>query len=213
MKYFASRKLIVAILILFTFFSCKKKEVQTIYISDFLKEYTVFPLGSYWIFKNDTSTIIDSCYLLKSPTFSFKQYGADEPTYENCNIAYGGPFLTKAIIEKGRYYIGFKNTMFPNTGNFNNCLMDVPFQTGLTFNTDQYWEKLKYVSHFDTLQVNNTTFYDVICTRYSIFYHYFGFSAYFYYYFAKSIGVIKITWYNPQGPPSTWNLIRYYIAN
>jgi hypothetical protein len=170
-------------------------------------------MGSYWIFKNDTSTRIDSCYIPKSPTFTFNQYGTDEPIYQDCSIQYGGPFLDTAEVQEGRYYLGFKNSMYPNIGNCYNCLLDIPFQPGLSFNTNLYWEKLKYLQQFDTLQINNITYYNVLNTQYSIYYPNYGFSAYYYYYFAKSIGVIKIMVYPPQGFPTTWNLIRYHIAN
>jgi len=53
--------------------SCSKKNVETIYIPEYLKQYGVFQVGSYWVFKNELTGIIDSSFIVSPPYIYFNQ--------------------------------------------------------------------------------------------------------------------------------------------
>ena len=211
MKFNTVHGLIFATFLLLASFGCKKDhEVQTIYISDSIKQYSVFPIGSYWVYQ-DTTSMIDSSYITQSATYSFSQNSSADPIYQNCNLEYGGSFLDFARINQGRYYIHYKpiHIYFSSIGPC--CLIDAPSQWDKWYTLTPV-ESLYYNQELDTLRVNNIVYHNVLQTTFRYLYReQYALGATFY--FVKAIGLIKIQEWSPSGLGNSWGLIRYKISD
>jgi len=191
------------ILISITLLGCKKKEVQTYYISDYLKHYSIFQFGSYWIFKNETTSMIDSSFIKSPPFFHFYQNYQTDPIMQICDIEYGGNFILGSQITYGNYYLSLK----PGPGG--SCLRD-PFQPGW-FEYNGYNELLKDVQAYDTLIINNIIFTNVLCTQILQFHTQKRDTSYYTFYFCKSVGLIKYNKRLYNSNDSTWSLLRFHV--
>ncbi len=60
-----------------TFFSCKKKE-QHHQMSETFKDYTIYPVGSYWVYADSISGVITDSVVLTRQEFSKKRIDAAE---------------------------------------------------------------------------------------------------------------------------------------
>ncbi len=183
--------------------SCSKKNVETIYIPEYLKQYGVFQVGSYWVFKNELTGIIDSSFIVSPPYFYFYQSSdLSEPAIQECDERYEGTFLGVSNLIPDDYSIGFKS------GTEGNCLKNKTFQPGYIFQEDQF-DSYKEINSFDSLIVNNVKYYNVLNTQYESE-SYKGDSILLTFYLVKSIGLIK---YDQRigDQDTTWSLLRYHI--
>jgi hypothetical protein len=77
-------------------YSCKKKE-PVFYISQLSKDYCYYKTGSYWIYKNDSTGILDSIFTNREPSEVIIERGGYKE--EIIDVYLKGGFLTD-------YYIG-----------------------------------------------------------------------------------------------------------
>jgi hypothetical protein len=201
-----TRMIICSALITMAFaLGCHKKGVDTHYVSQFLKDYTVFKPGSYWIYKNETTGKTDSCYIIKF-TDIFRQdagYSTD-PYLEFILVSYQSEVLTSMYIDVDQATLSCKFAE-------GNCLRasNVP----PVFEYDKY-HKYEFLGSFDTVNVNGVNFADIVNTKYSqngagvLPYNNYVLT----YYLSKSIGLIK---YRQQldNYDTTWTLLRYHIQH
>ena len=191
-------------LLLLTFFSCKKqKEVDTFYIPQFLKDYTFFNKGSYWIFKNEVTEELDSCYIISASNYFYHEGGYDtDPLTEHEMIIFQSSFLLEMDAD-----IDQVNMSFHSTGGY--CLRASISPPIYNYGNNSKYE---YFGELDTLKLNEINFLKVVNTQYTM--NGLGILPYNSYvltfYLAKSIGLIK---YRQQmdNYDTTWSLIRYHI--
>ena len=181
---------------------CTKKKVETIYIPEYLKQYAVFQIGSFWVFKNEKTGEIDSSFIASPPYFSFYQNYPSDPRIQECYIDYGGTFISSGKLGYIGYSIGFK------IGTDGTCLKYKAFKPGSVV-YDGSMEIYKELGIYDSLVINNVVYYHVLNTQYQYPKNN-GDTDYLTFYLEKSIGLIKFN-YNYLHQDTTWSLLRYHV--
>lgn len=89
--------------------SCKKS-IPEYYIRQELKEYSVFQNGSYWIYRNDSSGINDSAFVINGPVESMSGGGEVGRYEEEIGVLVNSNFFLG-------YFLGFQcNAPYNNDG-------------------------------------------------------------------------------------------------
>ena len=198
------KKFIPFLFIIFVLlFSACKKKVSTISIPVDLKKYSVFSVGSYWVFDNGTK--IDSSYLKSIQSqYQHKSDGmtqTDDYIYERCDIQYAGNFITGSLLNFVEgwsgyiYYIQIDSISYP-------CLSSLSYEPNKEWTIDMTYV-LKNVNHFNSYTVNGVSFKDVMQTQCKIN------NIIFTFYLSPAVGLIK---YNRSDTDTTWNLLRYHAT-
>jgi hypothetical protein len=200
MKLFSVFFRIQLLIVFLISLGCSKKSGYNEYIPAQLKQYSVFQVGSYWVFKNESTGTIDSSYLLNPPVYLYNDPVNDPPQnrYETCDIYFGGTFLSHSQTSTSHYSIGFQN------GKGSICLYS-NFQPGYTLDND-YFHTFTNLNYIDSMVVNNRTFYQVMNTQYK-FWNHLGDTTTYTYYIAKSTGLIKFT-LDKNHQDTSWSILR-----
>lgn len=198
--------IILSIISGFTFLlliGCNKENKNYDYIPEQIKQYSVFQLGSYWVYKNEATGKLDSSYLAVSPYISYSHIYSDPQLRieEKYDISFGGEFLNTASIRPSQYSIGFKH----NYGSV--CIYD-NINPSYSLTSD-YYSSFKNLNLFDSMVVNNEIYHQVLNTQYKSWTHN-GDTSIWTYYFAKSVGLIKVTM-GKNHQDTTWSLLRYHV--
>jgi hypothetical protein len=204
MKFFSIFISILLLLIFLIFSGCNKNKAHDEYIPDQLKQYSVFQMGSYWVFKNESTGAIDSSYLLKPPVYLYDDPVNDPPQNlnETCEIYYGGTFLLSSWVSPDQYLVNFKN----GYGGF--CLYS-NFKPGYTVG-DYAGGLFKNLGFLDSLVINDQTFHQVMKTQYqSLTFDLDTITQT--YYLAESVGIIRVQLRKNQ-IDTTWSLVRYHVV-
>jgi len=189
--------------------SCKKEEGKHFYISDAFKRWTLFNKGSYWIYRNDSTLMMDSVFLKSDPQileipYSNTNLGA---SHEQISTSFSSSFYNSSDIlvdpdnsEHFRVYIDNDFIFIPwallagSSDNFSSYPSLGDSYKLLSFDSVYYIGAVKFTN------VVNTQAYD-------------GFSRKRYtFWFAKDIGLIKLIGYNTN-PDFSWNVIRFHIIH
>jgi hypothetical protein len=188
---------------LFFHSSCKKKNI-TYYIPQQFKDYGIYNEGSYWVYKNETTGMVDSSYMNFTPHSYYVHNGGydTDPLYETVRCEVGGNFITFIVMDPDEYSLDFVS--FGST-----VMMSEGFQAG--FISKSYGEIFKTISTNDSLEINGTNFYHVLNTQDKEFNNH-GDTAIYTYYFVKFIGLIKCS-KNVNNIDTTWSLLRYHIVH
>lgn len=199
--------LFVIILVYLLIYSCKKTEPEHFYVSNAFKQWTVFDIGSYWIFKNDSTLKLDSVHVKKKPEFlNVPAYSSkDNYTLEWIKMSYSSVFFSssKIILQEGgreTFYIHINdNSMYTLIANSQD-------------NFISFYENKKEGSTYQLLSQDSVfylglkKFLNVVRTQ-----HTFDGKKWTFW-FAKDIGLIKVTGENTY-PDFSWSLVRYQIVN
>jgi hypothetical protein len=175
---------------LFILNSCKKpEELPTYYIPQEFKDYVVFPVGSYWVYKDSVSGVLDTV-TLQEQTFSITEI----------DLGYKEERLSQT------YYYSIKDTLYMAISEFD--------EFGQIFQYRDYWNfffvyanigytswnDISVVSYSDSMTVNGVPYLDVYCiSRPSL-------GTKYYYYWSDEIGLIKKT-----DIASVWELVNYNV--
>jgi hypothetical protein len=188
--------------------SCAKKTDSTIYIPDQFKKYSLFKLGSYWIFKNEKSFSTDSSYISKPPFMQYEQFenNGTTSTLEFCQIYYEGKLINHTSISAYHY------TMWLLNAYASSCLIPGCFSPGFVNNETSY-STFKTIEYLDSLKINNNLFRSVIHTQHTDFFSN-NDTVIYNYYLAPGIGLVKFELFNSHAnrADTTWTLIKYHIA-
>ena len=196
--------LIFCLGILALFSSCSKKKAITYYIDNSFKEWVLFQKGSYWVYFNDSSHMLDSAFVDMQP-----RYGLSPPEtehmdhYQSIYYTVTSSFIRDVYIgrdpDESYVAIGFfypKNDVFKalNSG-----------YTNGSWNGSSSFTSL--IEKIDTMILNYKKFTNVIHTRTNeVIYD----SSQYDFYFAKNIGLIKFS-AKTNSFDSTWSLMRWHI--
>jgi len=197
---------LIVIITLITFLmivGCKKKK-ETFYIPSYIKQYSLFQSGSYWIYKNDKTAFIDSCFITNSPNITFQDLtNMNTANWETFNITYDHSFIYESWYMFDTYHMGLRS-------NFDVIAMSgsslTPGYIYKVSGTDSKTFTNLFI--FDTLILDNTKHFNVLNTEYSEISYMNDTSRYFFY-FEKYVGMIKIV-HSAHGKDTTWSLIRYH---
>lgn len=175
---------------------CRKKNDPT-YIPENVKSYTVFQVGSYWIFKNEVTGSIDSTYISEAPHYFFNGDEYIPPYAEACAVRYGGAILSVSMVSPGGVDLWFLN------GTYCQCLQFYNDPPGANSNFTN-------IKTFDSLEVNNKYYHEVINTESRIRFAN-GDTLFYTFYIAKSVGIIKLDKRKNEFD-TTWSLIRSHVV-
>jgi hypothetical protein len=191
------------LLLIISFSACKRKEPSIVYIPEEIKEYSIFQNDSYWVFKNETTGVIDSTFIQDPPQYTYTQGSDDVPSFEVCYLKYDSKFITRSQINWEQYLIGFRN------GLVGPCLRAESFQPGYVKKFDSY-SLFKNINYFDSLEINSKVYYKVMNTFYQTT-NSNDDTLMYTYYLAKSIGLVKVN-LHVSNYDTTWSLLRYHVV-
>jgi len=211
-------KVIVCIIILFA--GCKKKTEPSFYkISDEIKSYGDFKIGSYWIYKNDSLNIEDSIYV-DNYTFRIDETipnistGRVESRYEVLSCECKNLQLTHNLNYDARGFDDYLTIIERDLTK--NIMWNINF---FNSNPTENIENI-IVKNIDTITIFNTKYNNIIYQKTIV-------TTYDYhngdgintihtkdtteYWLAKNVGVIKRIVKNSYYREE-WNLLRYNVV-
>jgi hypothetical protein len=206
MKVYRMRKLpFIFVLLSLIFTNCSKKETPEHYVisADF-KKWVDFNDGSYWVFINENSGLIDSCYIIHKEDFTDTYYQDAGYVYDVINI-----ILSRGTFFNGIYIRAEANFNWAGIG-LTKGVGDYGLRNDIKKSQKIVVGKGTYevVDVLDSMQINNYYFRNVIHTRSanpwtvdSIIHEYF---------FSKGIGMIRLR-QTLMNTDSTWNLLRWKV--
>ncbi len=211
-------------LVMLSITACNKDSSQTypVYrtpVPQVLWDYGYFQIGSYWVFQDSTSLILDSIYVTSSNEGTIES----SPTNSNTYYDYYGYFnvYTQDPVE-GRQYHNYVNMQFADqlyAGLYEEKLMMpvseqtwlmtnyfVPGQSFLPLLSETYGEVF-FENKFDSLKVLASYFKNVMFFRDSK--NGTQNNSITNTYLAQNIGVVRK---EIMATHTVWNLIRYHIV-
>ena len=211
------KNLCIILLALIILPSCKKKQ-EFHYLSEEFKKNCLFTVGSYWIYKNDSTGLIDSTFISIPPEIDY--YIPNEVSvWETATIS-----CSSSIIRKFFMMAGFFK-LFIYDANIN-CTPWVGYwmyaQKGLEFTVDCYFNEYfdpqwrihikeiypEYIvnQHF----YKNIQFIRTVPTYQAILSGNDSLDVYY----SKGKGIIRLIHYNVNGSGDTesWSLLRYRVV-
>ena len=206
-------KKIITVLVLFcvVLTGCKKSggvymdmSYPTYKIPDNLKKWTIYKPGSYWVYLNEKTQVID-CTSFKHGPYDYIDGGIEYNWF-----FVRGPFLNKIdvrAVSKGNAMVFIAlNTPGIGIGLTNKTLIDT-----VNADTTLQWKYLDYsfVEHLDSTIINGNKFTNVFHTRTIFLSSYnIGYLTGYDYYWAKGVGLIRLTEKRTNGD-TTWSLVRW----
>jgi hypothetical protein len=176
-------------------------------ISPDLLGYSSFKQGSYWIYKNEESTLTDSCYIKYEPIFSIMDSKREKGyLFEELSIRIQGSFLSSIDIQSSPDCDFATFAIYGSSSSFYSFRTNAPVGQIITESINTYQTKGIY----NSFVLNDTVFRDVIQTRVAFLGNH-GDSTVCEYYFAKKVGMIKYLRTSEAGIFS-WSLIRWHAV-
>ncbi len=198
--------LIGGTLVILLSFSCKKEELKHYYVSDAFKRWTVFNKGSYWIYKNDSTSVTDSTFVKENPKFlEIPPYSSqDNFTLEYIDMSYTSLFFATTRVRLNQ---GGGETFFMQVGNNEISALIASTSDNFIPYFENINENITYqlLSSDSVFYLGPQKFINVVSTMYT------KNDKKWTCWFAKDVGLIKITATNTN-PGFSWSLIKYRIA-
>jgi hypothetical protein len=223
---------------------CKEEEPKHYYhyfpISDQLKQDGLFSSGSYWIYKNDSTGVVDCTYVKGEPVWGTSKFFPTENALieiETCEMnlqsSVFSRFLLSGNLGDGREksenafltrlskigydcslgnstFVEHDDTLSGHTGNNFYTCNKQP----LFEMDDRYIELDKYSS----LLINDLVVENVRLTRSKFIYKVSGVDS-IDFYFSPGVGIVKLVFrqdtshnYPLYGITNSWSILRYHIA-
>jgi len=207
--------ILVVLVVAYVDFGCSKKS-KTYYISDTTKEYFSYQKGSYWIYSNDSTSVLDSTTIKTYWDFINGTY--EDKERQLIVINFNSSFLSSFTLgyactgpdevsvasreNDTSYYVMTGMTAY-NPDLFSSAQITVP---------DCFTLFAIELKHLPSITVNNLQYVDVIKSRmFSI-----DSSSSVYYYlnremfFAKNVGIIKFIEVDKlRHLKRSWSLLRH----
>jgi len=167
----------------------------------------IFNNGTYWIYLNEQTGVLDSCFLTKGPLVSYFHRGGypDDPIDEYCYIGFSGHLLSTTVVTPEDVQIEW--SWWGSV-----CLR--PDFSQRIFNYRVSGDIYKIVQFYDSLKINNNMFKNVINTQLIASQFYVKpiiDTATFSYFLAKNIGIVKLRKQYHQSD-TIWSLIRWHVV-
>ena len=191
----------VFICLIFT--SCYKKENPEHYvISTDFRKWVDFNDGSYWVYKNENSGVIDSCFIVHKGEYTYREFSDAGYYYDIIQIILSRGTFFQSIEVQAEANYDFATIGLIKGTEENSLRSDIQKGQRIAVGKGIY----KVVDVLDSVQINNYYFKNVIHTRSanpwtvdSIIHDYF---------FSKGIGLIRLH-QTLMNTDSTWNLLRW----
>lgn len=200
MKKAKSVIIILSALCLFVTCVKKEKEYPTYYLGQEYRDYVVYKVGSYWIYEDSASKIIDSVYLFKQDIImndgnrkvNYNSEGLSENKYSSLydTLIFGGGIPTE---RKGPVYneIRLNDFIHINTNYFDGKIGEYNISTFY----DSKRDSIIYINKFYNVKVFENKQQEYSYQPYKTYY-------------AKHVGLVRKELFNGQ----VWNLIRYKVS-
>ena len=184
----------------FIMFSCK--EERTVYTLDQeIKDYTYFPVNSYWIYIDSVSEELDTCRIIGS---EIKKYASDDDSYD---YEYFSEFVYSTNKKANFLFIG-TSEFYPK---YQTCVLN-KYGYGPMFFSSKFkgfnYNNLYYEEDLDSLAVGQRWYKNIKVFKYMK--NPADTADYEKYYFVRRIGMIKK--YNNKEQVE-WDLIDFYLNN
>jgi len=175
-------------------------------VTDEFKKWTLFGEGSYWIYRNDSTMLIDSVFLAQHPLLTiFNEDEAYTDSYENIYLKYNSDFLVDAYISSYpggandfaiRFYGGGGVPVLLSYAQLNSI---IDYGSGISFVLKEHLHD--YVMEGNTFNEVQHTFYTRVSPK----------NDSFDFIMAKNVGLIKVygTW---NDTVRSWTLLRYHAV-
>jgi len=209
------KNLCIILLALIILPSCKKKQ-EFHYLSEEFKKNCLFTVGSYWIYKNDSTGLIDSTFISISPEMGY--YIPNEVSvWETATISCSSSIIRKFFMMAGFFKLFIYDTninctpwvgYIENTYNMFIYYMECPSFSYLKPRWNVYIKSF-YPEYF----FNQHTYYNVQFTRTIPDYQVILNDSLDVYY-SKGTGIVRFIHYNVNGSGDTesWSLLRYRVV-
>jgi hypothetical protein len=196
--------LLLAFIVAASVFSCKKEKTFTDLVPEELKPYSMFQVGSYWIYRNEQTTKLDCTYIKSPPEFYFYYYESGSKT-QSMGLQYNGSFISQTYC--GPYGGGTSSysLTYRIVGRNGISLISSHITPGYV-SKESYWE-YKVLSITDSLNLNNVKYNEVITTQYKMVSSPSMDSIVLTFYLAKKIGLIKFD-KKVNSTDTIWSLMR-----
>jgi len=188
-------KLLLVLIACITLLCCKK-EASRYYLSDEMKQWTVFKMGSYWIYKNEVSNKIDSAYIDQLPFNNIQNLPKihdDELFYQKITFHMQCPFYHTYIV-----YTRMSDEYLEISTKFE----QIPI---LIYDKKDGFDISELIPEF---KLNNPTFHNVIHATSYKYTFYPSDTLIENTYFAKNVGIIKYSQKTTKSD-TTWTLLNY----
>jgi hypothetical protein len=195
----------ICLIILILFVACTK-EGRLYTVTQEFKDYFLFQKESFWIYKNDSTNVIDSTYLTGSPQYMILKTGDKtkwDPTVEQYFVGFQSQILSGYLILSGED----DNSLLVGVGPIPNTWGIIDH---LTPDTNFYINSaphgyIKLYPKLPTIEINSIIYSNFFHTRF------YNDEINCDFYFAKNIGLIKISGYW-ENKNQSWSLVRYHIV-
>ena len=182
------------LLLAFVFISgCKKEGTEYHYLSSEIKEWSVYQPGSYWIYKNEVTGLIDSSYIKSQPEVRFDWIQVTDRyaiAQEEIRYVVSGSFLQVLYIDQSGSWEQFYN----QSGHRNYGL--------LWYIKGEGFHKTEKIQNF---QINDTSYSNVLHSVYNVSTD----TSFVESWIVKNVGVIKYL-KRIGNIDTTWTLMRYH---
>jgi len=187
------------ILTVFITGGCKKKETYY-YVSNENKAWTLFYEGSYWIYRNDSTLVLDSTVVASPPEFNFLRYSeTDLDYYEQIVVRYRSALMSSGhISSQGKYKV-----LVYKTRSVTAYLSWAPVDSVIWM-----WGNFILEEKLSNYPFEGMIFPEVQHTKFTGQEDY---SDTFHFIFAKNVGLLKM-YGNWDDTTRSWSLIRYHVV-
>jgi hypothetical protein len=203
-KYFTKTNSLLLIIAL-TLLTCgkPKPEVKHLFVSEFAKSYVAFKPGSYWIYRNDSSSITDSVYV-QQLTYRYENETNNDGDIISTNQRIWCQLISNIIINSdngfstSHIYLGdYSISHWGIDLNFKNDVVNPILTTDTCFS---YQTMILNGQLFNnvTEQIQHST--NSLSSEYRVDV-----------YLVKNIGLIKWNVNYRDGSTEQWSLLRYNI--
>lgn len=196
-------KISILLFVIFTgliMVSCE--EERTVYTLDQeIKDYTYFPINSYWIYMDTISQEIDTCRVIGS---EIKKYASDDDSYD---YEYFSEFVYSSNRKANLLFIG-TSEFYPK---YQTCVLNKYGYGPMFFSSKPKgfnYNNLYYEKNLDSLAVGMRWYKNIKVYKYMK--NPADTADYERYYFVRRIGLIRKDLNKDQ---QGWELIDFYLSN
>jgi hypothetical protein len=191
------------------FISCKK-EPEYYPLSSEFEKYYLFQQGSFWVYKNDSTGVLDSVYLNLPPQYFDIIYEESGPKYERVFLDVSSlnfsAYRADAAFYEGHDVLQMR---FPTHPDYD---LPVLISGGMAVeHYDHHNGYYRYIESYREMTLNGKDYSDVIQTQAFFLNDNYSVDEYRFY-FAKNVGLIKLSGHWNDSTQS-WSLIRYNIVH
>jgi len=182
------------------FTNCKKEPIHYT-IPDELKQLSVFNKGSYWIYINEKTSVLDSTYVKTDPDFYTLGINDKDnsPLYDAVIVTVVSSFLHDYYTQFTSIIIDFKRSF--------GTAFEIDAKVGQKYGSSH--DIFELINYFDSISLNNQIYKSVFFTRNTIVHDLVDTIKYDFY-LAKNIGLIRLE-KKYLNADTTWSLVRYHL--